>query len=206
MTLVGTIIDKTYVQEQNPNITTVTQADLASAALQAQSANQANARGTLNSYKQEYGEGVCTLVMIYNATGAPLGFRSNADSSGHIGKYPFDSTIENGQWSVFLHVHTSGTAGGSIGALGYDIQDGGMQPVAVIGWNNPLNGSSTALGDCWSSVGYTDTPWDTVFNLTENGGASGPGNATGTKYGYAAPYSIGQTSSPILQVVVQQGS
>jgi hypothetical protein len=210
MTLIGTIIDADYVRSKNPGKAKVTQADLAAAALQAQSDHVADARDAVNAYKEEYGDGVSTLVMVYNASGAPMTFRSNNDSSGHIGKYPYDGTIQNGQWSVFLHTKTAGTATGSIAAVGYDIQDGGANPsgtppVAVLVWNNPYSGTETAFGDVWSSGGYADTQWSSIIGYGENGGSNGTGQKFG-KYGYSAPYNIGSESSPIVQFSVQKNT
>ena len=203
MTLIGTMIDATYVQGQYPGKTTVTQADLAKAALEAQEANQQAAMTLANSYKDEYGNGVSTLVMLYNATGAPLALRSSNDSSGHIGKYPYDTTIENGQWSVFLHVHTSGSAAGSIAAVGYNVEDGNTLPVALAAWNSPYSGSPTAFGDCWASDTYRDSSWDYVFRCADGGGSSG---TSGVHNGYFVPYSIGQNSSPVFQATFQMAT
>ncbi len=203
MTLIGTMIDATYVQGQNPNIKNVTQADLAKAALQAQESNQQAAMTLVNSFKEDYGNGVSTLVMLYNATGAELALRSSDDSSGHIGKYPYDLTIQNGQWSVFLHVHTSGTAGGSVGAVGYNVEDGNTKPVAVVAWDNPYSGSPKAFGDCWGSDTYAKASWDFVYTRADQGGTSG---TSGVHNGYFVPYSIGQTSSPIFQASFQMAT
>ena len=38
----------------------------------------------VNGMKEEWGSGVSTLVMIYNALGCPLAFRSSDDDSGHM--------------------------------------------------------------------------------------------------------------------------
>lgn len=205
MSLKGNIIDATYVQSQDPTKTQPTQSDLATAALQAMNSSQTDAMTLVNSYKEEYGLGISTLVMIYNATGTALNLRSSDDDSGHIGKYPYDAVIQNGQWSVFLHVHTSGSAAGSIGAVGYTIQDD-TGKVAVIAWNNPYNSSASAFADVWSSSGFHATSWDQVFDLASDGGTTGHGDADGRKYGYAAPYTMGGTSSPLYQVTVKKTS
>jgi len=50
-------------------------------------------------------------------------------------KYPFDDTILNGQWSVILHVKTSGAARGSVSCFVYTIEDEGDD--TFCGWSNP---------------------------------------------------------------------
>lgn len=108
---------------------------------------QADAVRYVNGMKQEYGNGVTTLVMIYNATGSrlilPAGF-GTINWHGHLGKYTLDHEIQNGQWSVFLHTHSSGTAAGSSGGVEYTLpkMDTGVSDICVIMcWDTPWNRS-----------------------------------------------------------------
>jgi hypothetical protein len=204
MTIIGLDVTKSNTAAILGKGDNVSPADMAAAALQAQSQNEQTARDTANSYKQEYGNGISTMVMIYNATGLPLNLRSSSDSSGHIWKYAYDPIIQNGEWSVFIHVHTSGTATGSIAAVGYDLAPKNSQGlVALFAWNNPYSGDPSAFGDVWSAGGYADTKWDSIFGYAEGGGLSGNGHRFGV-YGYAAPYSMGNSSSPILEFIVKR--
>lgn len=211
MTLFGDVIDATYAKGVNPG-KKVTQADLAALALQMQSKFEVDTRNTVNSYNNDADVKCATMIMLYNASGAPLVYRSNYDDSGHIGQYPFDTTIGNGQWSGVLHVHSSDTAAGSVGAIGYTVDDPENHGyVALLVWNTPydhnINGLPTAFGDCWSSGGYADTKWSSIIGYGESGGSAGAGNRFGAgKYCYAVPYSIGQSESPVLRATVQMSS
>jgi hypothetical protein len=210
MTLIGNVIDSTYVGGQKAG-KKVTQADLAAAALEAQSKFEVTARDTVNSYFTDAKVVTATMIMLYNASGAPLVFRSTYDDSGHIGQYPYDTTIGNGQWSCVLHVHASGSEGGSVGAYGYTVDDPEQNGyVALLVWNSPYNhlisGLPTAFGDCWSSGGYGDTKWSSIIGYGESGGSTGAGNRFGAgKYRYTVPYGIGQNDAPILRATVQWG-
>lgn len=202
MTLIGSIIDANYVQAANPDITNPTRLDLASAAIQAQSVNQSDVQGTANAYIKEIDQNIVTAVMIYNATGTTLSFRSTSDSSGEIWKYPYDTLIQNGQWSVFLHKSATGAATGSIALLAYNIEDHNNTPVAVLGWNVPETGDNSAWGDCWNSTGFAREPWSKLFDDLDNGGLTGNGNGTSGN-GYSVPYSIGTGGKPIAQFMVR---
>jgi len=202
MTIVGTVIDDAYVKAQDPSIKIVTQGDRAYYALSGQSTYQKDASDLVNAYKEEYGNGISTLIMIYNATGTTLTLRGSHDYSGHIYKYPYDTTIENGEWSCVLHVHTSGWANGSIGEVGYNIGDGDHVPVGWCGWNNPFNSSDTAVADVYQEATYHDASWETILTKMESGGTNGTGGDNGN--GYPVKYSIGEDSSPQFIVSFQK--
>lgn len=113
--------------------------DLADFTLEKQSNYEESAILKLNGMKQEYGDGTSTLVMIYNATGVDLNLKPQKDITynwnGHLFKYTPDKTIMNGQWSVFLHVHTSGMAYGSKAAIVYELGNNNIS--ALLGWDTP---------------------------------------------------------------------
>jgi hypothetical protein len=81
------------------------------------------------------------MVMIYNASGADLNYLGIEDSSGHLGQWPVDSVIANGQWSVFLHVHTSGSVCGSVAVAKFTSGYGGN---VNLSWETPYKGSNSA--------------------------------------------------------------
>jgi hypothetical protein len=89
--------------------------------------NDGDKRGRASRYVDDiearYGNGVSTKCIVYNATGSTLYVTSNYDwyksgifISNSVG-YP--DQIRNGQWAAFLHVHSSGEATGSEGAVVY---------------------------------------------------------------------------------------
>lgn len=100
----------------------------------------------VNGMKEEYGTGVSALIMIYNATGSTLKFDSLESAHGKIFKYQPDPTIYNGEWSVFLHVKSSGAARGSGGAVKYWLRGGVPKKshMLTVNWDIPWSGTNTA--------------------------------------------------------------
>uniref|UniRef100_A0A7C9DCB8 Uncharacterized protein n=2 Tax=Opuntia streptacantha TaxID=393608 RepID=A0A7C9DCB8_OPUST len=63
--------------------------------------------------KHDYGNGVSTLCLIYNATGGPLQLVDKNDWYGQVYKEEPPRSFDNGQWLAFLHVHPTSQAIGS---------------------------------------------------------------------------------------------
>ena len=122
---------------------------LSSYTLEQQGSHQTDALKLVNTMKEEFGNGVSCLVCIYNASGRNLSLSGQReDWHGHMFRYPPDTNIANGQWSVFLHVKTSGAATGSEACIIYNISDEGDD--VFMGWSVPWNQSS------WSNSVYTE--------------------------------------------------
>jgi hypothetical protein len=141
--LFGTKIDASVLsalpQYADKNITPK---DLGEYAAGTMADHQKDADDNVNGMKQEYGNGISTLVMIYNASGYQLQRMDEVDTHGHVGDWPLDTYIENGQWSVFLHVHSSGAAVGSEGYCDYSLV--GTADTVRFSWASPYTGSNTA--------------------------------------------------------------
>jgi hypothetical protein len=95
----------------------------------------------VNAMKEEYGSGISALVRIYNASSETVSLVTTRDWHGHIWKYPVDTPIQNGQWSVFLHVHASGCAVGACGAAVYQASQAKQD--IFLGWESPYAGSNS---------------------------------------------------------------
>ncbi|GLT40923.1 hypothetical protein SLA2020_150190 [Shorea laevis] len=97
----------------------VTKRDRAKVAMQMKNAENkdVNARQYVEKLKREWGVGVSTLCLVYNATGDTIMLVGSNDWLGHLGPAPYPSEIGNGQWGGFLHVKRSGTASGSVAAV-----------------------------------------------------------------------------------------
>ncbi|KAL9233990.1 hypothetical protein vseg_008917 [Gypsophila vaccaria] len=99
---------------------TITQEDRAREAMrliQASNKNMDALQYALN-LKKDYGNGVSTLILIYNATGEPLEFVEDQkmDWLGSVYKAEPPRSFDNGQWIAFLHVHPTALKLGSEGA------------------------------------------------------------------------------------------
>lgn len=104
-----------------------------------------NAREYVHNLKEEWGTGVSTLCLLYNATGDTITFVLEHNWHGHVGPAPYPIQIANGQWGAFLHVKTSGAATGSSAAIVYrgkNNNDVGCDWMAA--WSNPWNPASSS--------------------------------------------------------------
>ena len=98
----------------------------------------------MEGLKKQWGTGVSTLCLIYNATGDPIDFVTDHSWHGHIGPGPYPTRIENGQWGGFLHVKTSGTATGSSAAVVYrGVNNNDQHCDWMAAWSNPWNRSTS---------------------------------------------------------------
>lgn len=114
----------------------------------------------LLAMKQDYGEGACTLVMIFNASGETLTFQENYDWEGRTNEYPEDNIIANGQYSVFIHVKTR-PFGGSEGSVVYR---GTTQADFLMAWCNPWASWNNVYASVQASNYWPDQQtWDAVY-------------------------------------------
>jgi|WetSurMetagenome_2_1015567.scaffolds.fasta_scaffold27431_4 hypothetical protein len=156
----------------------------------------------VNKMKEEHGNGVCTLVMIHNTLGEDLNLKSQKDTthnwSGHMGKYPADKIIPDNKWSVFLHVHTSGTAKGSVAAILYSMATS-SNIVFFICWATPWNRAANKP-KVYVNFGKLEgePDWDSIKgSLSSSNQYSSHSECSITIEG-----SIGDDSSPLASYVV----
>lgn len=153
----------------------------------------------VNGMKEEYGTGVSTLVMIYNATGSTLKYDSIEDSSGHLFKYQPDSVVYNGEWSVFLHTKTAGAARGSVATAKYWLRGGvpAKSHQLSVSWSTPWSGTNTASA--------------TVYDLAAARKAMASGSmfamikqltSAASQSPFATEVSLSQESSPLVRYVI----
>jgi len=110
--------------------------------------------------KAEYGSGVSTLVLIYNATGDTLEIvkEQSMDWLGCVYKEETPHTFENGQWVSFLHVRPTGPTAKELGSEGARVVRGktidGQVCDYLVAWFVPW--LSPALLNTPKNAAYTE--------------------------------------------------
>ncbi|KAF3447069.1 hypothetical protein FNV43_RR12249 [Rhamnella rubrinervis] len=132
------------------------------------------AREAVEQLKQKYGDGSCTLGLIYNATGNTITHVGGHNWEGNIYEQTsYPAQLENGQWGVFLHVRSSSRSG-SVGAVVYRGKDKtGTDYDRMLAWYNPLSQTPNAVyteireprhyeRNYWSYIGgeLKDSAWN----------------------------------------------
>ena len=163
----------------------------------------------LNTMKDEYGDGISTLIAIENATGSDMDLVQNKSwKKSHVWKYPLPSRIGPGQTGVFLHVKPSGLVAPSIGALVYRFKGPDSNDYdTYLGWNTPYSGLNNIHNEVrrsgnWGAPGggkaYSSLGWYVKNKLS-------PGDETTMRdeyHGCEVQGSIGQNSSPVCTFLV----
>ncbi|UOB16827.1 hypothetical protein [Abyssalbus ytuae] len=144
--------------------------------------------------KKAYGNGVSTLIIVYNVTGTWLRYIADRNSSGHMwnnGSYP--DVILPGQAGVFLHTKTAGAMRGSIAVTLYELRDPSLHIRDVsIGWNTPYSGANGVHTKFWESGKVND-----IKNLLEKDVEGKKGNDTYEGYEMKASAFTNNESSPL---------
>ncbi|CAL4899026.1 unnamed protein product [Urochloa decumbens] len=132
----------------------------------------------VQNLKQLYGNGASTLCLLYNATGNTITYRARKDWwNGSLygpsnNNYP--SSIYNGQWAAFLHVHDQGAATGSLGAVVYQgTNETGSPPDLLVAWSTPW--SQVYSNTAYCQIGDTDFwagRWDEIEQKLGSAGYS----------------------------------
>jgi len=196
---IGIEIQKSEVQAQPewPEKKEVTQTDLSKYTLRKIDLFRDVAVEKVNSYKEEYGNGISSLISIYNASGKTLTFANQNNVHGHNSKYPPTHTILNGQWSVVLHVHSSGAAVGSQGALTYLIEDTDIEASFI--FDSSYSGSNSASTLVFPKAQLLTK--DMAINMMLKQRYEADGNIvspmTVSYGGFNATVSVGVASSPL---------
>ncbi|KAF5812565.1 putative cytolysin/lectin [Helianthus annuus] len=95
--------------------------------------------------KANWGNGVSTLGIFYNATGETLTFTQENSSYGQI-EGPYPTRVQNGQWGAFFHTKKHVVASGSVGFVVYRVRvNDTIVYNPLIAWSVP-----------WSQVSYNN--------------------------------------------------
>ncbi len=141
--IIGSPITEDIVR-QDPryvNAKTLTLSQISAYTLEQQSVNSTAALTAIDNIKTNYGDGISALIRIYHASGEALSLVVTHDWLGHIWEYPVDTTIQNGQWSVFLHVHPEWSTMGAVGAVVFRASQANQD--IFLGWESPYIGTNS---------------------------------------------------------------
>lgn len=88
---------------------------------------------------------VSTLCRIYNASGDRIRIKFDHSWRGYFYKESPVSTVENGQWTTFVHVHPTYQPCGNAGAVIYGTA---VDSDIFLGWQNPFHPAYNPT--CWA--------------------------------------------------------
>lgn len=154
----GVPIDDDFLRTlpEYKNKTTLTAKDRSTVALQQKFVYRDQAIKRLDELKSDFGDGVSTLCLVYNATGDTITCHDTQSWKGHFYKQSPENSFENGQWSIFMHVKPSVLPEGCTGAVIYRTK---QHADVFLGWQNPWTpGYDTS---CWAECRAWDHWWGT---------------------------------------------
>ncbi|KAF3444316.1 hypothetical protein FNV43_RR14006 [Rhamnella rubrinervis] len=133
---------------------TITRRDRAHVALAMKNSEgkDVDAQTYVENLKRQWGVGVSTLCLVYNATGDTITYIWGTDWYGHIGPSPYPVKIQNGQWAVVYR----------------GLNGDGESCDWMFGWANPWNrarrnnAAYTAIGEAGAFQDLYGT-WRDVF-------------------------------------------
>ncbi|KAK9681830.1 hypothetical protein RND81_10G030600 [Saponaria officinalis] len=98
--------------------------------------------------KSDYGDGISTLCLIYNATGSKLELVSDLSQDWHGSVYKEESaqSFENGQWIAFLHTHPTGFYGCEAARVYRGVNVVGDVRDYLVSWFIPYTGGANTVG------------------------------------------------------------
>jgi hypothetical protein len=193
----GTPISEETVRATGEYGEHITQKDVADYAMKMINAGgkDTDAQKFVDNLKERYGNGISAKCLIYNATGATLGYVTYHDWHGHIYDTPSPSDIQNGQWGAFLHVHPSWTAG-SAGAVVY--RSSGVCDW-LFSWSIPYVGDNRVYTEI-REQGHFPPHWDYIYDMRlEKSGRS----STDSGYGFVSKTEIGEGTTVDVRGVFQ---
>ncbi|KAL9233991.1 hypothetical protein vseg_008918 [Gypsophila vaccaria] len=159
-------------------------------------AKNSNAANYVQSLKNDYGNGVSSLCVVYNATGDTLHYVADHDWYGYIGRTPYPVEIGNGQWGAFLHVHRTGEPSGSEAAVVYRGRNkDGIECDFLIAWDTPWGPWNSNKAYCEvGGVNSFQSRWEEIYRKISKGSKS----HSSDKEGCHIHVDIGGGTSPFV--------
>jgi hypothetical protein len=200
------ITDETLKAMSRYRDKTITQEDRAREAMRfihSEDKNLSALNHTL-TLKYNYGDGVSTLCLLYNATGDTLEIVDDQKMnwSGYVYKEEPPRSFDNGQWLAFLHAHPTSQAIGSEAARVYrgknfngDVRD------FLVAWSVPWGGKQNSAYTEVREKDHYPPHWNYIKN--EKLEKAGKITKDETDRYYASTVSIGGITSPEFIAILQ---
>ena len=179
---------------------TVSLDDLSQYTLSKKDLYRTDAAAYAKALKEEYGNGISSLILVYNASGATVTLQPGAPNwHGHSCDTLPTTALLNGQWMGWLHVHSSGAAVGSSAPLVYQISNQGHD--VFFGFDTPYTGANRTYTEIresghWPKVGS----WDYMEGLVDQAGPT----STDTRDGWKSTATAAPGSSPYYEFVISR--
>jgi len=153
--------------------------------------SQQEAETAVQKMKDEYGDGVSTLIVFGNTTLVTLNLNNEEDVHGHIWNgITWPNQIPAGKYAAILHTKTKAAAHGSEANLVYSfpVQSGGATETkyAILAWDSPWSGTNTLACRISNSA-------DNLISIVDNQSLM-----TSSNFGYTITANVNQDSSPNL--------
>jgi Nakanori-like protein len=141
-----------------------------------------DAMAYVNQQKADYGSGICTIVLVMNNSDYKYNLHNWMDWSGHgytnENYGGADPQLDPGAATAWLHVHSSGSARGSVAAVQY--YKNGEDPSKgefALAWSTPFSGSNS----CYVMTNAQKFTWDQLYDKLNDGtNSSTDGNLSAT--------------------------
>lgn len=165
------ITEETLKQMSRYQGRVITQVDCAREAMRLIHAESKNLHALNYAWelKRSYGNGVSTLVLVYNATGASVTLEQRQDWLGYVYSREPPRDVHNGQWIAFLHVHPTAQALGSQAARVFRGQDvNGRTRDFLVAWSIPWNDVPTSAYTEIGNANQFTNRWGNVRTSLSN--------------------------------------
>ena len=201
--IIGPVITKEELRqdERYVNKETITLSDISDYTVEQQSVHAPAAQEAVNGMKTEYGSGISALIRIYNASGEALSLFKTYDWHGHVWKHPVDRIIQNGQWSVFLHVHGEWSPTGASGAVVYRAAQANQD--IFLGWQSPYIGTNSVYVESRETNHWPKAAsWDYMYEKKLD--AKDRSHFPDDWGNIAVSGEVGQSSSPVVDFLIRR--
>ncbi|GAV91554.1 hypothetical protein CFOL_v3_34948 [Cephalotus follicularis] len=181
---------------------TITRTDRAHVALNMKNAQgkDADAQTYVENLDKEYGSGITTLCLVYNATGDMIQLVEQHNWAGDMWKAPCAQIIGNGQWGAFLQgeKHSEGSSAAVVyRGKRVDDQDADW----MFSWYNPHTGANYSYTEIREVDHYANNAyWDYIHGLVTIAQPS----SRDAWNGCLSMVSIARANGALLQAVLTQ--
>ncbi|GAV68510.1 hypothetical protein CFOL_v3_12013 [Cephalotus follicularis] len=190
---------KSMAEYENKTITRIDRAHVALNMKNAQGKDVA-AQTYVESLYKEYGSGIATLCLVYNATGDMIQLVEQHNWAGDIWNAPCALIIGNGQWGAFLQGEKD-SEGSSAAVVYRGMRVDDQHADWMFSWYNPDTGANYSYTEIREVDHYAnDEFWDYIHGVVTNAQPS----SRDAWNGCLSMVSIARANGALLQAVLTQ--